>query len=45
MDKAVNPNLAGFIANTQLLAQESVKSSLDKAGPNQPKVLSQKEAA
>lgn len=44
-DKAVNPGLAGFIANTQLLAQEAIKSSLDKAAPNQPKVLAQKEAA
>ena len=35
----MNPGLAGFIANTQILAQEAIKSSLDKAAPNQPKVL------
>ena len=38
--KSTNPHLAGFIANTQQLALDAVKTSLEKAGPSQPKVLS-----
>jgi hypothetical protein len=44
-DKQLDKNLAGFIANTQNVALETVKQTLSSVIPPQPKVLAKEGAA